>query len=357
MPLRRSPIVSVCLALATLSGCASWVDGDRWTKENPKQGFHYFLPVASFKATPQAGGTVKFEKQLLPDPDEHYVLRPGSFLAAYRFEIKTTDGLLTSVQFNPNATAVAAAAAKATGDLGKAYFDAAQAKKTADAAAETKANEAAVSAQLEYEVAAAKLDALEAAKAAGRPVTEQALLEAELAKAAARAKAEAARRSAGLGALMNAPAPKAGEAFAKAQGPVLYRLAWHKDAKRFFFVASDQFQADTTAPPATEVALSARIKGSGVARRGGKAEMLIILEPSEKIGSIVDVTLKRGTIPRTAFKPAFPSLQGDGTVQVVLHDATPDGDYNLEVRARTMARPAEPQRMVVPIQVRPALPQ
>jgi len=340
--------------VVTALGCASWVDGRRCKVESarpvpvcPIEGFHYALPAAVIRATPQADGTTRFEKQVLPDWEQQYVLKPGSVLAAYRFEIKLEGGLLTSVQFNPNSAVLAAQIAKSAGDTGKAYFEASQ----TGAAEKKKAQDAADAALTEYNIAQAKVEKL---KTSGIATAAQ-ILEAEIAAEAARLKHEAARRAADLDPIANAAgAPVAPGTFPKAAGPVFYRLVWREESEDFALVATPQGDFPTVSAKQVGGPLKGLLKDSPVTRRG-KNDMRIVIVPSEPLAVVDDAALLRDRVRQDALKPAR-DLLSDGSVAIILKDTTPDGEYVIEVRARTAAKPAEPQRMTVGIEVRGALP-
>lgn len=111
---------------------------------------------------PQSDGSVKLEVKYLPDPNNAYTLNVNAYLSTATFDVKTKDGMLTSVGLNADSSAVAVKAIEAATDLRKqkltAQHEQEEARKTQESSkkAATKAAAEAATAQRE------KLDLLQA---------------------------------------------------------------------------------------------------------------------------------------------------------------------------------------------------
>src|SRR4051794_34889735 len=68
-------------------------------------GIRYSLPAPFIKSSLQPDGAPHDDVIYLPDPDCTYAIDASSFAGAYTAKIEVADGLLTKIQWAPDATA------------------------------------------------------------------------------------------------------------------------------------------------------------------------------------------------------------------------------------------------------------
>jgi hypothetical protein len=134
----RLRLATAFAASLSLGGCAAWISSDQAT--NASGGVRYYLPQPAIEVLPQPDGSVKVRPVYLPDTSQAYYVRAGSLLSKYTLDVQLDEnGLLESVQFDPEAAAVPAKAAEVSGELAKARFEALQAARTKEAEADAQA--------------------------------------------------------------------------------------------------------------------------------------------------------------------------------------------------------------------------
>lgn len=214
------------LALLLLSGCTTFVEGERATPLS--EGIEYSLPVPIVRVTPQANGTMDVKVEYLPDPDNTYVLRTKSMVSSYTLDVLRENGMLKSVSLDSKSDAVAAAVAESAGRLIDARSAAEAKEQEAAEKAEAEQAKALSDANLAVAMAQAKLDALTAAKAAGDEAAGAQILGAKLALEEAKVKQAHLVAAAGGNPTpsFNAPGTAAASRSAgpEAAAPVLFRV-------------------------------------------------------------------------------------------------------------------------------------
>ena len=161
-------LLLVALTASLLSACAQLTV----TRVKPGDdlkvvGVRYYLPKPFIIFAPQADGTVCAQVVYLPDKSREYAIDATSNMSSYAFQASTDQsGLLTSVQYNADTTAVAAQTAASVGSGIAAGFN----YETARAAAvQTQVNTAQtnlIAAQSAYQSALAALNSDNQANAA-----------------------------------------------------------------------------------------------------------------------------------------------------------------------------------------------
>lgn len=95
------------VSAALMSGCVSTVTV-KAAKDAKASGIHYYLPQVFLRLTPSADGSISVEKLFLPDPAQEYVITADSYLGNYTIDVNRSEsGLLETVSFNSDGTAVA----------------------------------------------------------------------------------------------------------------------------------------------------------------------------------------------------------------------------------------------------------
>lgn len=205
---RHAIALPVLTAALLLSGCVSTVNVQKASTAKGA-GIHYFLPQVFIKVTPTTDGNLTVEKLFLADPAQEYVISANSFLGSYTIDVNRTEvGLLESVSFNSDSSAIPKALAASLGNVRSADIDdkvarekaaATEAKAAADKArtALEAADKARKDAQTTLTIAQAKfqlLDSLAQLPGASNDVKNQALA-AQLAIIDAQAKYNAAEQA------------------------------------------------------------------------------------------------------------------------------------------------------------------
>jgi hypothetical protein len=198
--LKRALAVLVATALA--GGCTSLkvhrIDPDNLDTAKVS-GVRYSLPKPFVRTTPKPDGGVDVDVVYLPDRDATYAIDAWSTAADHTLNVTVKQGLLQSVQFKADTTAVPTQATGSAGNLASNGIDA-EAKAAADAnAAGEAAAKALADAQLAEKVAAARYNALVKAGAATDKIAE-ALADWEAAKIKLAALQGPAAKSSGGGA-------------------------------------------------------------------------------------------------------------------------------------------------------------
>lgn len=147
------------LAVLTLSGCATFVEGQKATTGG--EGLRYSLPAPFLMVVPKPDGTLSVSTVMLPDPDNTYSLKTKSFISSYTLDVQLENQMLKSVSLSPKSDAVAAAAVGSLANYRKAKIDA-EAKAEEDAKKEdASAAKAIGDAKLALDLANGKVKVLE----------------------------------------------------------------------------------------------------------------------------------------------------------------------------------------------------
>jgi hypothetical protein len=164
------PRLIALLVIATLlSACTELtVTPIRKPEDEAKTvGVRYYLPKPFIIFAPQADGTVSANVVFLPDKSHEYAINSSSELSSYAFQVSTDQfGLLTSVQYNSDTTAVAAQATASAGSAVAAGFNYQTAKAAAVQTQINTAQAGLISAQSAYASALAALNSDNQANAA-----------------------------------------------------------------------------------------------------------------------------------------------------------------------------------------------
>lgn len=128
-------LITILLA-CILTACSSWVSVKK-VEVGTEKGRRYHLPMTIVKVEPSPTGNGEFTigHEAVADPSQLYAIGTGSFLATNNTIIETSNGLLTSVSLDGDATAVAKAASDAALTVNKEKRKAKEAEKTAAKAA------------------------------------------------------------------------------------------------------------------------------------------------------------------------------------------------------------------------------
>lgn len=131
--------VSLAASCLGLTACASWVTAAKVTDQNPKvKGFRYSLAAPYLLVTPTPDGTVTYQWLSLPDTSRQYAVQAHSFLALHTTQLTLEHSILTKMVAKPDSSAVASDALTQAGSVFEAKAKA-SAKKKEDAAAADKA--------------------------------------------------------------------------------------------------------------------------------------------------------------------------------------------------------------------------
>ncbi len=267
--LRRQVLALIVFAAALLlSGCVSTVTVKKASLAKDA-GIHYFLPQLFIKVTPTGDGNVTVEKLRLADPEQEYVITASSVLGSYTIDINRNEaGLLETVSFNSDSSAIPKQLATSLGNVRSADIDdkvarekaaATEAKAAADKArtALDAADKARKDAQTTLTIAQGKfqlLDSLAQTPGATNDVKNQALA-AQLAIIDAQAKFIAAEQAYNTLAGNVADAVMLTSANAVAGGrpmaptPVLYKVEMSYDSVVLREAIAQQNLETSTAPP------------------------------------------------------------------------------------------------------------
>lgn len=354
---RRLLVLSACTSL--LAGCVSNLDSRIATPT--AEGQRYSLPQPILKVEPQADGTMTLEVIYLPDPNNTYTVRASSFVGAYTLDVKTKEGLLDTVTFSPNSSAVVEALATSAGNIEKAKIDArSKADEAAAKAAEAEAK-AISDANAAVALAQAKLDKLKELKAAGGKVTDEQIVAAEVELSVAKAKLDTlGSTSSTLNLAANAAG--AGGGFPEAPGPVFFAMVPRENGIIDLVASSPQIKGETAvAVPVTPkvTTVSYTIIDSSVLRLGSSSfELRLQASPTPKSIVFDDIELSDASdnlLP--ALKPTVDLTNEDGKSILVVTpaDATPVGNYKLII---PVIGPdgSKQQPATIRFEVRPKLP-
>jgi hypothetical protein len=334
MSLRTAGLVALSLPL--LAGCVTTLESKRAI--DGAEGLTYALPIPILKVTPKGDGTMAVEVLYIPDPANTYTVQAHSYLGGYTFQVKTNQGLLDTVTFSPDGTAVAQQAIESYAEVQKAKIEAhskadEDAAKTAADKAKAAADQAKAiqDAQAALDVAIAKRDKLKELGAKDDAVIagELAVVEAEqklrvLQAVAAVASADAASNKASNNA----------KTFDEAAGPVFYRLEPDKTkpgkVNLVDAIQIMQRSAKPVAPGPPPPALAYEIVGSPVIRPG-KDGLTFRLRINRKFDSVDTATIKLTDDASGATLKAPKVVKADdGYLLVVLADTTPKSEYHLD---------------------------
>jgi len=353
MNLLKLMLVTGC---AFVCGCSTFVSGEK--AGQGKQGIQYSLPIPVVRVTPQPDGTMDVQVEMLPDPDNTYVLQTSTFLSSYTLDVVRENGMLKSVSLDAKADGVAQALAEARANLIKTRAEAEEkARETADKAAKEKAG-AIDAAKAELLVAQTKLKTLEAAPQG--VVSAAAMLEAQVAVAVAQAKLDALLGSAGGAgtASFNVAAGQPDQKVSAA--PVLFRVVPNlqtggvtmvafEGVERFLPTSTAAIKPDDKKVPDLRVVL----EGSGVLAKGKPYELRL-----EVNRAVTSVDVKKSTLTAIAsgdFSNRITNInsnpKGDGAtiLLVTLDPKTPAGSYLLSPRMMSKDGPmvADPVMFVI----------
>ncbi len=193
-----------------------------------EDGIRFSLPMPLFQATPTAEGGLEVAALEVPDPDATFAISAWSFLATHKLEVATTKGVLETVTWNPDSSAVLARAAKATGAVGAKVIEADLEAAATRSGQEFERKKAIDAAELEYDQADAEVKLLERLEG----VDPKVLLAARVALEKARVKRDRLRASAPPAAdFANAPGGRGvGSSGLKATGPAFFAIReWHDE--------------------------------------------------------------------------------------------------------------------------------
>lgn len=262
------------LAILATSGCAGLsvrrLDPGTPHAQGPV-GERVSLPLPAFLVKPKADGSLEVVKRVdLPDPTNTFAIDGWSVLARHTLVIKTDNGVLTQVRWNPDTTAVVSQAAKSAGNVAAEIVKAQHAEAKA-AAAETKAQaDAAAAAKKAKEKAlhAARIDveqkriALEAARASG---DSDRIYDAQVAYDQAQANLKAIEDA--PPGVFNEPGKQAQRLAGWIPGPILFVIDETTDEKGQEHVrlvpAAEQQRATGRCDVSEELAVTATRLGSG----------------------------------------------------------------------------------------------
>ena len=120
---RHAIALPVLAAALLLTGCVSIVNVQKASTAK-EAGIHYFLPQVFIKVTPTADGNVTVEKLFLADPEQEYVISARSLLGSYTIDVNRSEvGLLETVSFNSDSSAIPKALATSLGNVRSADID------------------------------------------------------------------------------------------------------------------------------------------------------------------------------------------------------------------------------------------
>jgi hypothetical protein len=111
----------ISLFILTINGCITSMSGKQAI--GGETGIRYYLPAPHLIVTPKPDGTASIEIKYFPDPNNAYTLNLESFFASATFEVKLTDGMLTSLNLDAKADNIPSEALKTAGELKKKQVD------------------------------------------------------------------------------------------------------------------------------------------------------------------------------------------------------------------------------------------
>jgi len=152
--------VTVISVLLTLSGCTFVTI----TKVSPNsdiskeiKGQRFSLPRPYIKVTPKEDGSISADVIYLPDPEHSYVANSFSFFAYDALDVSTEDGIIKTISWTGDSSAVVADAIASAGTAASGILQAEQTKKADQKAKEDTASKAVDDAQLELDLAQSTL--------------------------------------------------------------------------------------------------------------------------------------------------------------------------------------------------------
>lgn len=130
------------------------------TKEDSQSqvaGQRFSLPRPYIQVTPQTDGSISADIIYLPDPDHTYAIDSSTFLANNTLDVTTEGGIIKSVNWTGDSSAVVQAAITSAGNVASGILQAEQKQKTDQQTKEETAAKAVSDAQLALDQAQADL--------------------------------------------------------------------------------------------------------------------------------------------------------------------------------------------------------
>lgn len=186
-------VAIVIPVMLILSGCTcltvTKVSPNSDTLAIEGEGQRFSLPRPYIQVTPNADGSISADIIYLPDPEHSYVVESFSFLASDALEVSTEGGIIKTINWTGDSSAVVADAVASGGSAASGILQAEQTKKAEQKAKEDTARKAVDDAQLEFDLAQSTL----AFRTASEPLGSDKIKEATLALQAAALKLSAAQ--------------------------------------------------------------------------------------------------------------------------------------------------------------------
>lgn len=365
--LASAVLVSSCVSTVTVKPVA----------DATSSGIHYYLPQVFIRLTPSADGNITVEKLFLPDPQQEYVITASSYLGNYTIDVNRSEsGMLETVSFNSDGTAVAKQFLASQAAVRAAEIDTLAAKDKA-AATEAKAAADKVKAALDaadkvrkdalvaLNVATNKFQLLDTlSKEAGAPNDIKAqVLTARLSVVEAQTKYEAAliayNTLTDSVAAANGVNAKAGNSASgkrpQAPTPVFYKVEMQTDTV-VLREAIAQLDLDTwkVPPPITPPDPLTAMPVSQVVRPAEKTQALIAkLTANQMLLSAVAQRLAPAGSDGPGLKPQpVVSLLSDRvTLAVELPQDLPAGEYDLDIVVNS-GKPNDPKSDTLAIKLK-----
>lgn len=216
---------AVLLVVATLCvGCTfvtvTKVKPETDTPSTPGQRFS--LPRPYIQVTPQSDGSIVADVVYLPDPDRTYVIASSSYLASDTLEVTTDGGVIKTINWTGDSSAVVAQAVTSAGNVGSTILQNEQKQKADQQSKEDAATKAVDDAMLAVSQAQSDLAILIANNATPDAILKQrvALNDAVLKLQASQATLDRLRRGAGSKTGASADKPDTKGTF----GPILFAV-------------------------------------------------------------------------------------------------------------------------------------
>lgn len=121
------------------------------------EGQRFSLPKPYIQVTPKEDGSISAQIIYLPDPEHSYVVNSFSFLTYDALEVSTEDGIIKSINWTGDSSAVVADAIASSGTAASGILQAEQTKKAEQKAKEDNASKAVDDARLELDIAQSTL--------------------------------------------------------------------------------------------------------------------------------------------------------------------------------------------------------
>lgn len=359
-----------------ISGCVSTVKV-KPVSDATASGIHYHLPQVFIRLTPSADGSITVERLFLPDPLQEYVITASSYLGNYTIDVNRSEsGLLETVSFNSDGTAVAKQFLASQAAVRAAEIDTRVAKEKA-AATEAKAaadktktalelaDKARKEALVALQVATNKFQLLDAmSKDPGAPnEIKVQVLPSRLAVVEAQTKYDAALLAYNTlddsVAAANGVDAKAGNGAAgnrpQAPTPVFYKVEMQKDTV-VLREAIAQRDLDTwrVPPPSTQPDPLTAMPAAQVVRPAEKTQALIAkLTANQMLLSAVAGRLSPAgsNAPGLQLQPVVSLMSDRVTLLVELPQQLSAGDYELDI-AVTSGKPNDPKSDTLAIKLK-----